>query len=384
MTDPNYTEQARALLAPTPPDHVEVIARLLAERDDLRKALEITKGDRDKWAREARDRNSSLAAAEQVNARQADELKSLRSEVRVYDQLLADQCDRAKAEADKLRARIAELEAVNARQAEELAAVKATAAKLRSEAGALANQVDADDREIDALKARIAELEARPVLTEDALHAAVNAGHGSWVALHGITSWPGTIEIARRAFARLGAVTLPAQDRAEELIAAYVDEYAERYEAAGNPPHMDRWSEVSAVRRKLAVDTMTAVLTKIGAPATAPAPAPADVFAGVSEDELIRLFYVVGTDGVDHGDRYERIDASERNGIRAVLDALRVKLIAPVDPEEVAKRLRDHAREIGLHPQREPVDYLESLAHLIAVAFTRVGIPVTPSKDGAQ
>lgn len=111
----------------------------------------------------------------------------------------------------------------------------------------------------DVWKARVAKLEARPVLDVGRLAAALNQ----------CELGPRASDIMRH----LGPVTLlPAQDRAEELIASYVDEFAARYEAEGNPPRMDRWHEVSAERRKFSIETMAATLAKLGAAATTPAP----------------------------------------------------------------------------------------------------------------
>lgn len=90
MTDPNYTEQARALLAP---DHVEVIARLLAERADLRQALEITKEESHGWARLAAERRTERDTAK------TDHRKAL------------DVLSRVQGERDAMAAKVRELEA---------------------------------------------------------------------------------------------------------------------------------------------------------------------------------------------------------------------------------------------------------------------------------
>lgn len=119
----------------------------------------------------------------------------------------------------------------------------------------------------DVWKARVAKLEAQPALTADmvacVLPRAVASTKG-WIITH-------PEETAKAIVEALGSVTLPAQDRAEELIAAYVDAFAARYESEGNPPHMDRWHEVSAERRKFSIETMAATLAKLGAAATTPA-----------------------------------------------------------------------------------------------------------------
>lgn len=120
------------------------------------------------------------------------------------------------------------------------------------------------DAKVDVLTAHVAKLEAQPVLTADmvarVLPRAVASTKG-WVITH-------PEETAKAIVEALGSVTLPAQDQAEELIAAYVDEFAARYEAEGNPPRMDRWHEVSAERRKFSIETMAATLAKVGAAAT--------------------------------------------------------------------------------------------------------------------
>lgn len=107
--------------------------------------------------------------------------------------------------------------------------------------------------------------------------------------------------------------------------------------------------------RRAQAETTTALVT-----------ADRPVFAGVSEDELIRLFYVVGTDGIDHGEQCPPIDISDRNGIRAVLARLEVSLVAPVDPEVVARRISYNGDPLPEH---------------VAVtrrALVAEGVPVTP------
>lgn len=165
------------------------------------------------------------------------------------------------------------------------------------------------DRELAKLRAEIAELRARPVLTVDLLRGALDAhGHAA---------------LARKLFAHLGPVTLPAQDRAEELCRAYHER------AADMDGHMvGRWQYHGPESQAICTEAMRHALTSLGAPPTSP-PAARPVFAGVSEDELIRLFYVVGTDGIDHGEQCPPIDISDRNGIRAVLARLEVSLVAP-------------------------------------------------------
>lgn len=73
---------------------------------------------------------------------------------------------------------------------------------------------------IRALTARVAELEARPVLDVGRLAAALNQ----------CELGPRASDIMRH----LGPVTLPAQDRAEELTNAYVDEWNGRSDCRGD------------------------------------------------------------------------------------------------------------------------------------------------------
>lgn len=61
---------------------------------------------------------------------------------------------------------------------------------------------------------------------------------------------------------------------------------------------------------------------------------PADVFAGVSVEELAVAFWSAKS-GFQQESR--SLSNNDRRGITAVLDALRVKLVAPVDPAKVAR-----------------------------------------------
>ncbi len=117
---------------------------------------------------------------------------------------------------------------------------------------------------------------------------------------------------------------------------------------------------------------MRSALASLGAPPTSPTIAPPDVFAGVSEDELIRLFYVVGMDGIDHGEQCPPIDSSDRNGIRAVLARLKATMVAPVDPEAVLHKY------YGLGPSRDGSD--RELIADMRTALLAAGVPVTPER----
>lgn len=126
-----------------------------------------------------------------------------------------------------------------------------------------------------------------------------------------------------------------ARDMAEAARDAHADELRAIRDLAapGNP----QGTVADAVRARLdAVENAQAFVMRerddarrAQAETTTAPPAARPVFAGVSEDELIRLFYVVGTDGIDHGEQCPPIDISDRNGIRAVLARLEVSLVAP-------------------------------------------------------
>lgn len=251
--------------------------------------------------------------------------------------------------------------------------------------------------EVARLTARVAELEARPVLTEERLRG----------ALFACTDWASDAEV-RAILAALGPVTLPAQDRAEELIAAYVDAFAAGYEAEGNPAHMDRWHEVSEKRRQFAIRTMATTLAKLGAPPTSPPaviemrlceagrvvlrpgtlyrftaddgceacrdatatspPAARPVFAGVSEEELYRVYADA------YGEPAGHVDDRRPIAIRAVLARLKVSLVAPVDPEEVARAIVNEIICSGT------LSVAAAKSHARR-AITARGIPVTPEVE---
>jgi len=97
-------------------------------------------------------------------------------------------------------------------------------------------------------------------------------------------------------------------------------------------------------------------LTALGAPPTS-TPAARPVFAGVSVEELADLF-VSGIPGAV-------ADGSTRSGLRAVLARLEVSLVAPVDPEAVARRV------INGSPTDRQIERCRD-------ALTAAGIPVTP------
>lgn len=260
---------------------------------------------------------------------------------------------------------------------------------------------------VAALADRVAELEGIPVL--EIIDAAV--GYGAAVL-------PG---IPAQLMRHLGPVTLPAQDRAEELAAAFMNERAARGKFM-------TWAELTDADRAKMTDAARVALASLGAPPTSPTVAPIDadalyarceadfmggysgqlydafkhgmwtvcnvlrstkptsppaarpVFAGVSVEELVVQYLMAGDPGLDPGVARSMVSGPRRAGVAAVLARLKVTLVAEADPEAVALRLRDHAREIGLHPQREPADYLDSLARLVRVIFRAAGVPVTPER----
>jgi len=213
---------------------------------------------------------------------------------------------------------------------------------LRSLAERTTAQVTAD-REVARLTARVAELEARPVVTEAGLSAALDA--------HGY------VFLARKVFAHLGPVTLPAQDRAEELVSAWRGICTDTATCDLDP-----------------AERMRRAIASLGAPPTSP-PAARPVFAGVSEEEL----------ALEYARAVDRIP-----GIRAVLARLEVSLVAPVDPEVVARRYHDHKESpvpewpyAADHYISSPIGADHEQARLRATAamratLTAAGIPVTP------
>ena len=214
------------------------------------------------------------------------------------------------------------------------------------------------------LTARMAELEARPVLTHEILSAAIKKARKvpPYIAR----------QAADEYMPHLGPVTLPAQDRAEELCRAYHER------AADMDGHMvGRWQYHGPESQAICTEAMERALASLGAPPTSP-PAARPVFAGVSEDELIRLFYVVGTDGIDHGEQCPPIDISDRNGIRAVLARLKVTLVAP----EFLRRIPLYTKH-GPGGKGDPgicdAACVKCEAERIIARLT-AGVPVTPER----
>ncbi len=228
-----------------------------------------------------------------------------------------------------------------------IAGLEAAANKHRAEIDAAVGQLASarqvtDERtaERDRLTARVAEFEARPVLVERFTEAYIKA----------INAAPFAARLAKKY-----------DDRR-----ALMDQH-------GDTPS-------GCMQRAL---ISTAISMGIDPFAPTSQPAPPEVFAGVSEDELIRLFYVVRMDGIDHGEQCPPIDSSDRAGIRAVLGRLKTTLVAPVDPEAVARAYHDC--EAG--PVSSVVPYWRAMGgdHALSVtamraALTAAGVPVTPER----
>ena len=230
----------------------------------------------------------------------------------------------AEAEVARLTARIAGLEQAADERSREDKGRGARMDEIRAALGAppFASDGHIADR-IRALTARVAELEARPVLTREALQLAITSKR--------TTREGPQIGTDATIFAQLtegGPVTLPAQDAATALAKALMA-------ACGfDAPELMKDEEVMAMR-------IYQALASLGASPTSPtvAPQPAEVFAGVSIDELCSVYSAA------YGERPGHRDDRRPDAIRAVLARLEVSLVAPVDPEAVA---RDYANnEVG-------------------------------------
>ena len=199
-----------------------------------------------------------------------------------------------------------------------------------NEIGAVATTLSA---EREALRAEVDKLRARPVLTVGMYRARID-------------SLPGRAE---QVVALLGPVTLPAQDRAEELARAV--------------NHGGGWP--------ITTYAMSSALASLGAPATTPSK-PDDVFAGVSIEELAGIY--AASFGATTAQSPARIGA-----IRAVLDALRVRLVEPVDPIVVATEYHDHPSSAAPRWMCDDMDgFRADAARAMRATLTAKGIPVTP------
>lgn len=153
---------------------------------------------------------------------------------------------------------------------EAVAAIKADLASERAHLAACQTRIAGMERaanersgEVARLTARVAELEARPVLDGRMLAGAISHAHDDACA-----RWAGqsnaptmTLIAGEDVLRHLGPVTLPlpAQDRAEDLSNAYVDEWNGRGDCRGDADAIAR--RAAAMRRALA---------SLGAPPTSP------------------------------------------------------------------------------------------------------------------
>ena len=205
-----------------------------------------------------------------------------------------------------------------------------------------------------SLRAEVDKLRARPVLTVGMAERVISTYVDEFAATdRGRADAWAEVDQARRDHAigvmkstigKLGPVTLPTPDRAAELAReihrARLARLGQEANAIGIP----------------AIDDIRTALAKL-APATTPSK-PADVFAGVSIDELMQIrhdaFYACNCQAGSGR------SCCSRAGIAAVLDALRVKLVAPVDPEEVARVLASIDGLIGRCDSAEKIKTGES------------------------
>ena len=259
------------------------------------------------------------------------------------------------------------VEAVAAIKAD-LASERAHLAACRTRIAGLEQAADERSAEVARLTARVAELEARPVLTHEILSAAIKKARKvpPYIAR----------QAADEYMPHLGPVTLPAQDRAEEL----TDAIESRLAAIGFSGFGGRIQYTDRIR------IVEESLASLGAPPTSPtvAPQPAEVFAGVSIDELCSVYSAA------YGERPGHRDDRRPDAIRAVLARLEVSLVAPVDPEVVARRYHDHKESpvpewpyAADHDINSPIGADHEQARLRATAamratLTAAGIPVTP------
>ena len=108
---------------------------------------------------------------------------------------------------------------------------------------------------------------------------------------------------------------------------------------------------------------------------------PADVFAGVSIEELDKIQMTAEVEhAIKVGSHSDSTPACRAAGLSAVLDALRVKLVAPVDPFDVARDYHDHGDAPVSHWSTILGDGKQSRRAVRAMRATLVakGIPVTP------
>ena len=294
----------------------------------------------------------------------------------------------------------------------------------------LADRVKASRAEVDKLR-------ARPVLTVDMAERVISTYCDEFAATdrEGRTDVWAEVDQARRDHAigvmkstidKLGAVTLPAQDAAAALWKAIDDQIVVEAEKVRDGSGVDWHSAYSGAigTRAKAEAIVRAALASLGAPATTP-PAtvatltedrladvlaslstwrgermpwhsdstrpwasdlmgrlgvittpskPADVFAGVSIEELDKVQMTAEVEyAIKVGSHSDSTPACRAAGLSAVLDALRVKLVAPVDPDAVladvfgAPHWRSFANE-----------YRTARCVAMRATLEAKGIPVTP------
>ncbi len=229
-------------------------------------------------------------------------------------------------------------------------------ATCRTRIAGLESAANERSKEVARLTARVAELEARPVLTHEILSAAIEKARKvpPYIAR----------QAADEYMPHLGPVTLPAQDRAEELAAQIQNEAH-----ALNPRIYGwTWDKLDAEQRSVSVEATRRAVATLGAPPTSP-PAARPVFAGVSVEELADLF-VSGIPGAV-------ADGSTRSGLRAVLARLEVSLVAP----EFLRRIPLYTKH-GPNGKGDPgpcdATCVKCEAERIVATLTAAGIPVTP------
>ena len=202
------------------------------------------------------------------------------------------------------------------------------------------------------LTARMAELEARPVLTHEILSAAIKKARKvpPYIAR----------QAADEYMPHLGPVTLPAQDRAEELVSAWRGICTDSATCDLDP-----------------AERMRRALASLGAPATTPTAAPGPV-AAVSVEELAKVYSKA------YGEIGDVDDQDRIRAIGAVLARLSATTIAPVDPEAVARAYHDHKDapapewdEVSVWRGRDADEKPYATSAMRATLIAR-GIPVTP------
>jgi len=228
-------------------------------------------------------------------------------------------------------------------------------AACRTRIAGLEQAADERSKEVARLTARVAELEARPVLTVERLTSAVYLSRGIPMDI--------ATEAAKAIIASLGPVTLPAQDRAEELVYAWRGICTDTATCDLDP-----------------AERMRRALASLGAPPTSP-PAARPVFAGVSVGELEGVF--VAAERACKADTAAiHLGCCRLAGLRAVLARLEASLVAPVDPEAFARDF-----QTDLHQQDPdgwtPFDSVErggqdEMVAAMRATLTAAGIPVTP------